>query len=673
MVKITLFVTTALLGSIVAQAATENDSIPTELHEVTVVNKRGIRKLRGAANTELISASELTRAACCNLGESFSTNPSVDVSYTDAATGARQIRLLGLPGTYVQFLTENIPNFRGAASPYGLSYVAGPWMQSIQVSKGASSVKNGYESITGQINIEMKKPQADPSLSVNMYYDTMNKLEANVDGNLHFGERWSAGLLTHFENGFSEHDGNDDGFMDMPRVRQIALMPRVAYLGSNYVFQAAARFIDERRIAGQSTHHSMADAGMPLYRINIDTRRIEAFTKNAYMFDRDNDGNIALILSGSSHSQDAIYGKRICDIDQTELYGQLMFERKWNEIHALSTGLSATFDRYNYRQLLSPSEGASPSKSRDTEGVGGAYAQYTLNLDEKFVAMAGVRYDYSSRYGSMFTPRMHLRYNPTRDLSFHASAGKGFRSPHPLAEFSNMLASSRKMIISTELHRESAWNTGAGGTWEFHPGGMKSSLSAEYYYTRFKHQLLANMDIDPHAVYIYSSTKPSYSHSVQLELTFSPISDLNLAAAWRYTSVKANYTGDELSQKPLTPEHKFLFTAGYSPMMGLWQFDVTCAVNGSGRMPTPYTTSTGELSWNRRFKAFPQLNAQITRNFRHWSVYIGGENLTGYRQPHPIINASNPWGADFDATMVYGPLQGAMVYCGFRYNITKYI
>ena len=657
---------------LIAAAAEPYDSIEV-LQEVTVQAPKGVRKLKGITNSELISASELKRAACCNLGESFTTNPSVDVSYSDAATGARQIRLLGLSGSYVQMLTENIPNFRGAAAPYGLGYVAGPWMQSIQVSKGASSVKNGYESITGQINIEMKKPQLDPSLSANVYYDIMNKLEANLDGNIHLGNSWSAGLLTHFENGFSAHDANDDGFADMPRVRQVALMPRVAYLGSNYVFQAAAKYIDERRLSGQH-QHSAGEQRSDLYHINIDTKRWEAFTKNALMFDRENDGNVALILSGSNHSQDASYGHRICDIDQQELYSQLMFERKWSDLHALSTGATLTYDHYRYRHTpLDSYTAVDPTVvTKNSEAVVGGYAQYTLNLDEKLIAMAGIRYDWSNRYGSMVTPRVHLRYNPLKDLSFHASAGKGYRSPHPLAEFSYMLASSRKIVIASDLQRESAWNLGAGGTWAFYPAGKKTSLSAEYYYTDFTRQLTLDLDSDPHAAIISTSGRKSYSHAFQLELTFEPLSELSLSAAWRLTDVKVDY-GKGLVDKPLQSRHKALFTAGYSPMMGLWQFDISCAVNGSGRMPTPYKLADGSDSWSPDFKPYATLNAQITRNFRHWSVYLGGENLTGYRQPRPIIGAANPWGPDFDATMIYGPLQGAMVYVGFRYNITKYI
>lgn len=667
-------ITTGLIAltALASYAAEPADSAEV-LNEVTVKSRRGLYKLGGATNSELITASELKRAACCNLGESFTTNPSVDVNYNDAATGARQIRLLGLSGSYVQFLTENIPNFRGAASPYGLGYVAGPWMQSIQVSKGASSVKNGYESITGQINVEMKKPQADPQLSVNMYYDIMNKLEANVDGNWHFGPEWSAGLLTHFENGFSSHDANSDGFADMPQVRQLALMPRVAYLGRSYVFQAAGRYIDERRTGGQLEGHAHPAGNMPLYRIQLDTRRWEAFAKNALMYDRDNDGNVALIISGSGHSQDALYGLRLCDIDQHEFYASAMFERKWSERHALSTGIQTNYDHYRYHTLLDPAATAAADTYSEHEAVAGAYAQYTYNLDERLVAMAGLRYDWSDLYGSMLTPRMHLRYNPAADLSLHASAGRGYRSPHPLAEYSYLLASSRRMEISGHLRREAAWNFGVGGSWTLRPLQKKTTLSAEYYHTTFSSQLMANLDRDPHAVYIYSSQGRSYSHSLQLELSVDLLAELNLTAAWRLTDVKAAYYGEGLQQKPLTPRNKGLFTLGWSPNMGLWQFDISCAINGSGRMPQPYTLADGSLSWPERYNTFAQLNAQITRNFRHWAIYLGGENLTAYRQKNPVIGASDPWGPDFDATMVYGPLQGAMIYVGFRYNITKYI
>ena len=643
-----------------------------ELQEVTITRRQGLMKLRGtAANSQIITASELKRAACCNLGESFTTNPSVDVSYTDAATGARQIKLLGLSGTYVQMLTENIPNFRGAASAYGLGYVPGPWMQSIQVSKGASSVKNGYESVTGQINVEMKKPQVDQEVAANGYVDHMGKAEVNANGNIHLSERLSTGLLLHGENSFSGHDGNSDGFLDMPRVRQLSAMNRWAWMGDNYVFQAGVKWLDEHRRSGQDEHHAHPVEGHELYRITIDTKRWEAFTKNAYIFDKDNDGNVALILSGSWHEQNAVYGHKLYDVIQKNLYASLMFERKWGEYHSLSTGLSFNYDNYRQRLRAEQSVTAIPESSKEMEAVPGAYAQYSFNYDTRLLVMAGIRYDHSSRWGSMVTPRFHIKWNPREEWSIHASAGRGYRTPHVMAENNYVLASSRRVVIDKNLTQEDAWNFGAGANAFLPLFDRTLNLGAEYYYTHFRHQMVTDFDADPHAVIFTDLRGRSYSHTFQIEATYPIISDLTATAAYRYTDVKVDF-GRGLVEKPLTGRWKGLLTLSYTPMMGIWQADVTLAVNGGGRMPTPYIMADGSQSWGERYKAFPQLSAQLTRNFRHWAVYVGGENLTGYRQKNPIVGAANPWGAGFDATMVYGPLHGAIIYAGFRYTFTKY-
>ena len=653
--------------------------VPDSINEINtldefVVSGRGTRKLKGTPdNIDLITASELTRAACCNLGESFTTNPSVDVSYSDASTGTRQIRLLGLSGTYVQMLTENVPNFRGAAQPFGLGYIAGPWMQSISVSKGASSVKNGYESITGQINIEMKKPQLEPSVNVNGYVDHKGKVEINALGNLHLDKNWSSGLLIHGENGFMSHDDNKDGFMDTPRIQQFAAMNRWAYFSDNYIFQAAVKYLGEKRTGGQESHHNSENRTLNHdipYEILIKTNRVELFAKNAYIFDHDNEGNIALILSGSYHNQDANYGLRFYDVIQKNFYASLMLERKWLEIHSISTGINFNYDHYKQKFLLD--EGSVQEKKKEIENVPGVYAQYTLNLDSKFIAMAGIRYDYSSIYGSMLTPRMHIRCNPNDNWSLHASGGKGYRTVHPLAELNYILASSRKMVFVGDLPQESAWNYGGGVNWSPDFLERRISLSAEYYFTHFRNQMIMSFDIDPHAVYIYGLKGKSRSHTFQTELSFKILSDLDFSAAYRLTDVRADY-GRGMQLQPLVSRSKGLFTIGWTPDMSKWQVDLSLAINGGGRMPEPYELSDGFLSWEKSFKTYCQLNAQITRNFRHWSVYLGGENLTGYRQKNPIIGADDPWGPNFDSTMIWGPLHGAVVYVGFRYNFTKYI
>ena len=615
-----------------------------ELGEVNIVTRKmGTMKLRSSVmNEDMISSAELTRAACCNLGESFVTNPSVDVSYSDAATGAKQIKLLGLSGTYVQMMTENIPNFRGAAAPYGLGYVPGPWMQSIQVSKGSSSVKNGYESITGQINVEFKKPQLPEAdwVSANLFASSTNRYEANADATVKLSKRWSTSLLAHYENETKSHDSNDDGFVNIPRVEQYNFWNRWAYMGDHYVFQAGIKALHETRNSGQTAHGQTPTHD--LYEIGIQTNRYEAFTKNAYIFDKEKNTNLALILQGTLHNQDATYGRKLYDVDQSNFYASLLFETEFSKQHSLSTGLSFNYDGFDQHYRLTNQVEDGLTKKLVKESVPGAYVQYTFNLNDQLMLMGGIRGDYSSEYGFFVTPRAHVKYNPNEYLHFRLSAGKGYRTNHVLAENNYLLASSRKMKIAPHLD----------------------------YYTDFLKQVVVDMDSNPHEVAFYNLDGRSYSHVFQVEASYPFFKGFNLTAAYRLTDAKTTYDG-KLMEKPLTGKYKGLLTASYQTPLGLWQFDATLQLNGGGRMPDPYELADGSLSWERRYGSFQQLSAQVTRYFRRWSIYVGGENLTNFKQKNPIIDASNPWGENFDATMVWGPMHGAKAYIGLRFNLAR--
>lgn len=643
-----------------------------ELSEVQIVSRKlSTLKLRSSVmNEEIITSDELCRAACCNLGESFVTNPSVDVSYSDAATGAKQIKLLGLSGTYVQMLTENIPNYRGAASPYGLGYVPGPWMHSIQVSKGISSVKNGYEALTGQINVEFKKPQLPEAdwVSANLFASTTNRYEANADATVKLSKRWSTSLLAHYENETKAHDGNDDGFADIPRIEQYNFWNRWAYMGDHYVFQAGIKALDESRKGGQVSHSGVPAADR--YEIDIDTRRYEAFTKNAYIFNKEKNTNLALILSGTLHNQDALYGRKIYNVDQSNAYASLMFETEFTKEHNLSAGFSYNYDGYDQHYRLANNAETPLTKAFARESVGGAYAQYTFNLDNKFVLMAGLRGDHSSEYGFFVTPRAHIKYNPNDFVHFRLSAGKGYRTNHVLAENNYLMASSRKVSIADHLDQEEAWNYGASISGYIPLFGKTLNLNLEYYYTDFLKQVVVDMDTNPHEVAFYNLDGRSYSQVFQVEATYPFFQGFSLTAAYRWTDAKTTYN-HQLMEKPLTGKYKGLVTASYQTPLGLWQFDATWQMNGGGRMPNPYTLADGTPSWDARYKGFSQLSAQVTRYFRRWSIYIGGENLTNFKQKNPIIDAADPWGDRFDSTMIWGPVHGAKGYIGVRFNLAR--
>lgn len=644
-----------------------------QLGEVDVVSRRlGTMKLRNSVmNEEMISSAELSRAACCNLGESFVTNPSVDVSYSDAATGAKQIKLLGLSGTYVQMMTENIPNFRGAAAPYGLGYVPGPWMQSIQVSKGSSSVKNGYEAITGQINVEFKKPQLPEAdwLAVNLFASSTERYEANADATVKLSRRWSTSLLAHYENETKAHDSNGDGFADIPRVEQYNLWNRWAYMGDRYVFQAGIKVLAEERNSGQVAHGSMHLSDP--YRIGIETDRYEAFTKNAYIFNKEKNTNVALILAGSMHQQDAVYGRKAYQVDQQNVYASLMFESELGRHHSLSTGLSFNYDAYDQHYRLTNDTDLPLTKQFAKEATPGLYVQYTYNWEDKLVLMGGLRGDHSSEHGYFVTPRFHVKYNPNDYIHFRLSAGKGYRTNHILAEHNYLMASSRRIEIADRLNQDEAWNYGASISTYLPLWGKTLNLNAEYYYTNFRKQVVADMDSDPHAVRFYNLDGRSYSQVVQLEATYPFFTGFTFTAAYRWMEARTTYDG-RLREKPLTSKYKGLLTASYQTPLGLWQFDVTLQLNGGGRMPSPYRLAEGEAwAWEQRYGGFEQLSAQVTRYFRRWSVYVGGENLTNFKQKNPIVGASDPWGTDFDATMVWGPMHGAKAYVGVRFNLPR--
>ena len=425
------------------------------LQEVVISERKmgTIASRTSVLQTQKITYDEICRAACCNLAESFETNPSVDVSYSDAATGARQIKLLGLAGTYVQMLTENYPNFRGAASLYGLDYVPGAWMESIQVSKGTSSVKNGYEALAGQINVEFKKPPTADIFSVNLFGSDAGRYEGNADASWHINDKVSTGLLVHYSNDKMQHDGNDDGFLDTPLKEQVNLMNRWYHKLDHYVAQYGVRYLHENRTGGQSTkHRDFADP----YRVRLQTNRAELFTKQAYIIDKEKVESVALILSGSYHEQKSMYDRTPYNVYQNNVYASLLYEKEFSPAHSLSTGLSMNYDGFDENLTL----GGVRTPYNRTEVVPGAYAQYTYNLNDKLILLAGLRADYSSLYDFFVTPRLHIKYNPFDWFHVRASAGKGFRTANVLAENNYLLSSSRKMNIAADLDQEEAWNTG---------------------------------------------------------------------------------------------------------------------------------------------------------------------------------------------------------------------
>ncbi len=617
-------------------------------------------------HTFSITGAELHKAACCNLGESFETNASVDVHFSDAVSGAKQIQLLGLAGTYTQMMTENIPNLYGLSRPYGLGYIPGSWMNSIQISKGASSVVDGYSSITGQINTNHKEPDTDEIFYFNALVSDKGKYEANINASHKFTKHLSSIILLHGENSYMASDNNNDGFKDMPEVGQINVMNKWKYhnhkgFGSKLIL----RFLDEKRMGGQMNFVESRDKGTQnYYGIGIKTQRQEVQWKMGKEFNEQH--SLAFKSAFYNHKQDTYFGLRNYQAKELSLYANLVYQ--WfskDDVHKISSGGSFFYDKIDERI----EDVYSDTLYTIEEKIPGIFMEYTFKKEKLPTILLGMRADRHNNYGLFYTPRMHLKYDINHKNTIRFSLGKAYRTANLFAENTAILASSRRIRIEEEIKQEEAVNLGVSYSRYIDLRGKEMRITADYFHTNFQNQLIVDVDQDIQSVYFYNLNGKSFANSYQIELSYEAIKGLDVLLAYRYSDVRMTIN-DILMEKPLVNKYKGLINLSYQTNLKKWQFDFTAQFNGDTRLPS---TASNPIAYQREQTAKPYtiLNAQITKYFLKWNVYLGVENLTNFTQNNPIIASEQPFSDFFDASMVWGPLVGRKFYLGFRYKINK--
>ena len=619
--------------------------------------------------TEVISAAGLCKMACCNLAESFENSASVTVGYSDAITGARQIRLLGLSGIYTQMLDENRPVMRGISAPFGLSYVPGQWLESIQIAKGPSSVINGVEAITGQINLEHRKPTAEQPLFVNLFLSNTLRTEANIASSLQLNNRWSTVTLAHFYTDPANHDGNHDGFRDEPQSMQFNLSNRWLFLAENGMqIRFGIKALTDDRIAGQIDFDRNTERDADIWGSKIKNNSLNSYFKIGIPLSADNARNIAAVVDYSYHELKSFFGRKDYDGFQNSLFANLIFQNEMSEYHKYTFGVSGTYDNYN-EHLKDWFWSGNTAASLDLypgriEKSIGAYGEYTYTNGEKASVVAGVRLDNNNIHGWLFAPRINLKYAFDEKLIFRALAGRGYRSTTIIPDNLGILSTGRKIEIPENLDIEDAWTYGANLTGYMPVGYSDASLSFDYFRTDFNRQVIVDQEYDLSKISIYNLDGRSFTNTYQVDLNLEPIERLSILTTFRYTDAKVTLKGQGLVEKPLTSKYKGVFNVQYATRMSKWTFDVTAQLNGPSRLP--YFADGGGHS-----PVYGMLYAQVTRKLKDVDVYVGGENLTNYRQKHAILNAENPFSTGFNSTIIWGPLMGFKVYAGLRYTLWK--
>ncbi|WP_394332832.1 TonB-dependent receptor plug domain-containing protein [Flavobacterium gilvum] len=646
------------------------------LKEIKVQSKRkSLQKTYTVTgNTTLVTKKELLKAACCNLAESFETNPSIDVNFSDALTGTKQIKMLGLTSPYLMMTQENVPSVRGASQVYGLSFTPGPWVESIQISKGAGSVVNGFESISGQINTELIKPMSEVPFLLNLYGSTDSRFELNANVNQKLSDKWATGILVHGNMRNSKMDNNHDGFLDNPLQNQFNLLNRYQYYNAEtgWISFINLQYMNDTKQMGQTDFDPDKDKGTTnSWGSEIDTRKIDVSTKIGYVFKDMPFQSFGFQNAFSSYNQDSYFGLNGYNIQQNSFYSNLIFNSIINnEKNKFATGLNFTYDSYN--EFLNTTD-----YSRIDNTVG-AFFEYTYDNQDNFSFILGGRLDYGNRLGVFATPRVHLKYNPWEKGVLRVSAGRGKRPNNIFAENQTLFASSRTFEIMNEggklygLDPEIAWNYGLSFMQGFKLFGRNGDVTADFYRTNFQNQVVVDIMQSPQQVIFHNLNGVSYANSFQLEFNYELAKHLELRSAYKYYDIKTDYLSGKF-QRPLQAQHRFFGNLGYETHRTdkgqQWKFDFT--YNWIGEQQLPYTASNpAEFRLAEHSPAYSLMNAQVTKVFSPtFEVYVGGENIGNYTQNPAIVDSQNPFGPYFDATILYAPVFGQMYYAGLRFKI----
>jgi outer membrane receptor for ferrienterochelin and colicin len=646
-----------------------------QLDEVVINNKKkSIQKsFFKTQNVYTVNKDELLKAACCNLSESFETNPSIDVSFSDALTGTKQIEMLGLKSPYLLITQENVPSIRGASQAFGLTFTPGTWVESIQITKGAGSVVNGYESISGQINAELVKPYNDSKIFVNAYSSLNGRLELNTHFNTKVSDKWQAGLYLHGNYRGQKFDKNNDTFLDAPLANQINVMNRWQYTNAEkgWISFINFRYLNDKKQMGQLDFDPSKHKGTTTFwGSEINTNRVETSAKIGYVFPELPFQSFGFQFAYSNHKQDSYFGLNVYDIQHQSVYSNLIFNSIIGDTrNKFKTGINFTHDTYD--------ELVNVNNYDRKETSFGAFFEYAYDNLEDFSFTAGLRVDNHNLLGTFVTPRLHLRYVPWEDGVFRASFGRGKRSANIFAENQQLFATSRQIKVNNAggnvygLNPEIAWNYGVSFMQKFNFLERKGDITFDYYKTDFENQVVVDWE-NPQEIAFYDLSGKSQANTMQLEISYELLKNVNLRTAYKYYDVYTDYTSGKF-QKPLQAKHRFFANVSYETDVTIddsqWKFDVTYNLIGKKRLPNTATNPV-KYQLQEHSKSYSLLNAQVTKVFsKQFEVYAGGENLTNYKQKNPILASDNPFGANFDSTIVYAPIFGTSFFAGLRFNI----
>ena len=665
-------------------------------------------KSSGIARQEQISFAGLCKMACCSLAESFENSASVTVGYSDAISGARQIKMLGLAGTYTQILDESRPIMQGAGATYGLSYTPGMWLNSIQVSKGVASVTAGHEAITGQINLEHRKPTDDERLFLNLYFDSELRPEINISSAIPLtkDKSLSTVILAHGSLDTATHDMNNDKFVDMPKANQINVANKWLWqTNDGKQFRWGWKVVNENRLGGQMGYKKslydemVGDLTSELYGSAIHNRNINAYIKAGIPvgYERTYTGdmadavqnNVAMVLDYDNYLTDSYFGRSKIDVRENTFRFNATYAHYFSARSSLNAGASffARMMNDSYSHYGATDKDGYIWSMRNNSNImePGIFAEYTYQIEEKFSLVAGLRGDYAmvgnnyyvkdAKNKLLITPRAHIKWSITPRTTLRASAGMGYRRQNIVTDNIWMMTTSREIASLDNLHddMEQALTVGGSLTQTFKlASDDMATISIDYFRSQFFNTMVFDQETADNSIEIYNSHERSFTDNYQIDFNWTPFRGFDLFATFRYTNAKMTLERDGekiLVERPLTSHYKGLINIQYA--VRRWTFDATAQLNGPMRLPA----TNGDIANAELSPVYPMFFAQVSYQMSNLTLYLGCENIANYVQGYkghgtaPIVGGDHPYDPGFNSSMVWGPLMGRKFYIGLRLNI----
>jgi outer membrane receptor for ferrienterochelin and colicins len=620
--------------------------------------------------TEVITQMELKKDACCDLSGCFGKNASVDVAVTDILTNTKELKVLGLEGSYTQILIDNMPTMTGLVTKYGVTSIPGSLINKITISKGSNSVIQGYESISGIMNVLLKDYSSSEKVYVSGFLNSAFEPQFNLNAATKIKD-WNTLFAFQTVQESKRVDDNGDGFLDMPLTRRYMFYNKWNYgsleKNDNTTAIIGIKYLDERRTGGQKNFDYEQNLGSnSIYGQTVNLRNGDAYARFGHSFE--NEKQLKVFLTGGFFEQNSYFGTTKYDGKQKNFSVNALYEFPIYKKSYLRFGAS-----YKYENIIEDVNFLSPTLKTyagnydKLESVPGIYTEGSFEFKKLNLSLiGGMRVDYHNDYNTIATPRFLVRYQMTEKTVVRASFGTGFRTVNPFSEYPSFLASGKDIKGLRDVKPEKTINYGIDILQYFVIGGLSGNINFDFYKTVFNNKVIAECDVMPY-MYMFTNFEDAGSNVFQIESSVNFLQHLDFKLAYKFIDLYYFKNGERLEQ-PFNSKHRILSGITYTYPGNSWILNLTMQWFGKQVLPS---TAKYPVQYQRATEsdAYTMLNMQFTKNFKYFETYAGVENLLNYTQSNPIIGADNPFDKNFETSYVWGPTRGRDFYLGFRYLI----